>query len=86
VADRKVGRILGTPYQMDNQAALSVKLQPEVSPVVIRGMEEHLGLDFSLVLATLFQAAVQAVLQMVTLVHFPDREARAAMVMTYLHF
>jgi hypothetical protein len=49
-------------------------------------MEEHLGLAFSLVLATLFQAAVEAVLQMVTLVHFLDREARAVVVMTYLHF
>jgi hypothetical protein len=71
---------------MGSLAALSARQQMVVSPVVIRGMEEHLGLAFSLVLATLFQAAVEAVLQMVTLVHFLDREARAVVVMTYLHF
>jgi hypothetical protein len=72
---------------MDNQAALSARQQMVVSPAVTLEMEEPLGPPLVLlVLATLLQAAVQAVLQMVTLAHFPDREARAAMVMTYLHF
>jgi hypothetical protein len=87
VVDRKVGGTTGTPYQMGNLAALSARQQMVVSPVVIRGMEEHLGLPLVLlVLATLLQAAVQAVLRMVTPVHFLDREARAVVVMTYLHF
>jgi hypothetical protein len=87
VVDRKLGLTLGIPYQMGNQATLLASQQVVVSPAVIRGMEEHLGPPLvPLVLATLFRAAVQEVRLMVTLAHFPNREALAVMVMTYLHF